>query len=117
MIGIVMGTVMILGCGIGLWSFGNWIMKQKLRPIGFWANGKPMDDNHISDISCYNRAYGRLMKIFSVPAICAGCLLFLSFWWDKLAFISLLVLFLWGSVGIIWLILSYKKLENQYILR
>ena len=117
MIGIVMGTVMILGCGIGLWFFGNWIFKQKIRPIGFWANGKPMEEKYIPDIPGYNRAYGRLMRFFSIPAICAGNLLFLSIWWDVLATVSLLVLLLWGSIGILWLILSYKKLENRYILR
>ena len=117
MIEILIGTVIILCTGIGLWCFGNWISKQSSHPVGFWANGKPMEDKTVSDIPGYNRAYGALIRKFSVPAFCAGFLLFLSAWWDFLALLSLIILILWGTAGIIWLILSYKKLENQYILR
>ena len=117
MLEIIIGTVIILGAGIAIWYFGSWISKQHLRAIGFWANGKPMREKRVSDIPSYNRAYGTLLRIFSVPALCSGILLFLSAWWDFLALLSLIILILWGTAGIIWLILSYKKLENQYILR
>ena len=117
MIEILIGTVIIFGTGIGLWYFGNWISRQSSHPVGFWANGKPMDKKTVYDIPGYNHAYGTLIRIFSVPALCAGILLFLSAWWDMLAVVSLVVLLLWGSVGILCLILGYKKIENQYISR
>ena len=117
MIEILIGTVIIIGTSVGLWCFGNWISGQSSYPVGFWANGKPMEDKTVSDIPGYNRAYGALIRKFSVPALCAGFLLFLSAWWDILAIVSVVVLLLWGSVGIICLILSYKKIENLYISR
>ena len=117
MIELIVGTVILLGVGIGLWCFGSWIGSQKLRPIGFWANGKPMEVLSISDVPGYNSAYGKLFRIFSIPACCAGVLLFLSAILHILAYISLVILILWGTVGLLWLIVSYKKIENQFILR
>ena len=114
---ILIGAVIILGTGVGMLYFGRWIGRQTDRPIGFWANGKPMDSKAVPNITDYNRAYGRLICIFAVPALLAGVLLLLSGWKEIFATVSLAVLIFWGTGGILWLIVSYKKLENQYISR
>ena len=117
MVEIIIGTVFFLGIGIGIWCYGLWIGKQQNRPIGFWANGKRLDEKSAQDITGYNKAYGKLFCIYSIPVSCAGVLMFLSAFWRKLDVVSLIVLILWGSVGLCWLILGYKKIENQYISR
>ena len=109
MLEIMIGTAIFLGIGAGIWCFGLWIRKQHDRPIGFWANGKPLDEKSVQNLMGYNNAYGKLFCIYSIPVSCAGVLMLLSAFWEKLAFASLAVLLLWGSAGLAWLIIAYKK--------
>ena len=103
------GFVIMFGCGLGLYFFGIWAEKQQ-KPLGFWANGKPLDPKTVRDIPGYNRAYGKLFRNFSVPCMISGFVLLLD------AMISLVILILWGTFGIWWLIRCYRKIEKHYIL-
>ncbi len=113
----VFGTVIIFGCGLGLYGFGLWTGNRTDKPVGFWANGKPLDPKTVTDIPSYNRAFGKLFRIYSLPAVSAGVVMLISVFWQSLALVCLVILFLWGTIGIVWLIFRYKKIEKQYILR
>ena len=106
----LIGFTIIFGCGLGIYYFGVWSEKQQ-KPMGFWANGKLFDPNSVTDISGYIRAYSILFRRFSVPCMISGALLPIN------AGFSLVILILWGTIGIWWLIHSYKQIEKTYIMQ
>ena len=101
----IVGFVIIFGCGLGVYLFGVWAGK-KTKPMGFWANGKPFNPKAVTDIPGYVRAYGKLFRRFAVPCLISGILLPFD------AFVSIVILVLWGTFGIWWLICSYKRIEK-----
>ena len=103
------GFVIIFSCGLGVYLFGVWAGKQT-KPMGFWANGKPFDPKSVTDMPGYIRAYSQLFRSYAFPCLISGIL----FPFD--AIISVVILVLWGTFGIWWLIRSYKRIEKQYIL-
>ena len=113
----LIGFVIIFGCGFGINFFGRWAGKQSQKPIGFWANGNPIDSKSVADIPGYNRAYGKLFRLYAIPFLLSGiCILFSSVS-DFFTYASLVILLIGGIFGTWWLIRSYQKIEKQYILR
>ena len=108
---IIFGFAIIFGCGLGIFFYGVWAGKQTQIPIGFWANGKPLNPKSVADIPGYNREYGLLFRYFSIPCLISGVTMIIS------AILSLIILILWGVFGIWWLIRSYKRIEKKYILQ
>lgn len=106
----LIGFVIIFGCGLGVYLFGVWAGKQE-KPMGFWANGKPLDPDSVTDASGYIREYGALFRRFAVPCMIAGIFLPIH------AVASLVILLGWAVFGIWWLIRQYRKIEKQYILQ
>ena len=113
---ILIGFFMLFGCGLGIFLFGQWAGKQNEKPLGFWANGKPLDPKSVPDIPGYNRAFGRLFRIYAVPFLLSGVMMAFSGLGDLYASVSLAIVVLWGIFGTWWLIHSYKQIEKQFIL-
>lgn len=107
----LIGFITIFGCGLGIFLYGVWAGKQTQKPIGFWANGKPMDSKSVADIPGYNREYGKLFCSFAIPCMMSGIAVPLS------AMVSLIILVVWGVFGIWWLIRSYRRIEKKFILQ
>ena len=114
---ILIGFVIIFGCGLGIYFYGHWAGKQPQTPIGFWANGEPMDPKSVTDISGYNRAYGKLFRLYAIPFMLSGLTMALSVMDDFFSYISLIILLFGGIFGTWWLICGYKRMEKQYIFR
>ena len=107
----LIGCITIFGCGLGIFLYGMWAGKQTQKPIGFWANGKPLEPQSVADIPGYNREYGKLFCNFSIPCMISGVTLVFS------PMFSLVLLVLWGVFGIWWLIHSYKRIEKKFVLQ
>ena len=101
-------AVCTVGCTVSFFCYGNWIGRQE-SPVGFWAN-KPFDAEKIQDVSGYNREYGKVFRIFSLAPGLSGIAMLIT-----LEFLSIVLLGLWVTVGIWWLIRSYKAIEKKYI--
>ena len=114
---LLIGIACTFGIGLCIYFFGRNSGKKTDQPIGFWANGEPLEPEKVRDIAGYNREFGRLFCRFSFPPMISGVFTVLSVFHDAFSFISLAVLLLWGFFGIWWLIRSYKKIEKRYILR
>ena len=100
----------IIGLAAGLFSYGKWIMRQETA-VGFWSN-VPFDASRIRDAAAYNREYGKLFQKFSIAPAIAGVAMLISL--DIPAFV---ILMLWATVGVAWLIRSYKALEKNHFSR
>ncbi len=101
-------AICTIGCAVSFFLYGKWIMHQE-RPVGFWAN-KPFSAEKIQDVSGYNREYGKLFQGFSVaPGISGLAMLF------SLEIVSMMILGLWVTAGIVYLIRAYKNVEKKYI--
>ena len=104
----IVGFVIIFGCGLGVYLFGVWVGKQT-KPVGFWANGKPFDPSSVTDVPGYIREYGALLRKFAVPCLLSAIVLPFD------VFVSVVILAVWGTFGIWWLIRSYKVIEKKYL--
>ena len=113
----VIGFVIIFGCGFGLSLFGLWTGSRTGKPVGFWANGKPLDPKTVTDIPAYNRTLGKLFRYYGIPCMLSGVIIAFSPVNTMFAYISLVILVVWGVFGTWWLIRSYKQIESKYILR
>ena len=104
----IMFAVCTIGCSVSFFCYGKWIGRQE-TPVGFWAN-KPFEAEKIQDVSGYNREYGQIFQKFSVvPGLSGMAMLF------SLETVSILILIFWVTVGICWLIHTYKAIEKKYI--
>ena len=97
-----------IGCFAGCFCYGRWIVRQE-KAVGFWAN-KPFDAGRVKDVSDYNREYGKIFQIFSYAPGLAGISMLLS-----LEILSIVILVLWATVGILWFIRAYQRIEKNYI--
>lgn len=114
---VMIGFLIIFGCGLGIFMFGVWAGKQTTHPLGFWANGKSMESKSVSDISGYNADYGKLFRQYAMWFLLAGIAMLFSVFLDLFAYISLGILFLSCTFGLWRLIHSYKAIEKKYILQ
>lgn len=103
MIGFIIWSI----CGIGFIFFGLYCFKSK-KPMRFWANST--SELHVSNISKYNHAVGKMWIIYGVVFILFGIFL-LAGQNSPLVIISIL-----GCVfDTIGLVLVYCKIEDKYI--
>ena len=113
----ILGAIVLILCGFGcgslFFSIGLWAEKRK-DPISFWT-GTVVDPKNITDISAYNKANARMWKQYAMPFWIAGLCGFASFINDRFAaLIGCVSIGLASSVGIVWLICAYKRIEKQY---
>ena len=113
---ILEGIVLIL-CGFGCGSLFSWMSswaKKRKDPMHFWS-GSTVDPKTITDIPAYNQANARMWKRYAIPYWMTGWCGFACFLNYKLAAVVGCVLIGAAStVGILWLIWAYKRIEKQY---
>ena len=105
--GMIIMTMCSFGCGAAFLGIGVYASKRK-DPMHFWA-GSAVDPKSISDIPAYNRANGKLWKLYSIPYWLSGILALLG-----CSALSAILLFLACSVGIWWLVSSYNRILKRY---
>lgn len=112
---IFSGIIMILcgfGCGALFWWIGAWSAGRK-DPMHFWT-GSTVDPKTISDIPAYNQANARMWKQYSIPYWISGVIGILVFLDVRLLPLAVIFIGLACTVGILWLIRTYKRIEKQY---
>lgn len=113
LLGIVIGALCGFGSGILFYAIGVRGARQE-KTMNFWA-GQTVAPESVTDIPAYNQACAKLWKRFSIPCWMFGILSLLLPLGNWTVVVGLAILVLWGTVGIWWLIKSYKRIEKQYI--
>lgn len=109
---IIMMVFFGFGCGALFYWIGVWAQKRK-DPMHFWS-GSSVDSKTISDIPAYNYANARMWKIYSIPYWVTGVIGLLCVIDIRLSILSMIPIGLACTVGIWWLIHTYRKIEKQY---
>ena len=94
------------GCAALFFGIGIYAEKLK-KPMWFWAGSK-VDPFEIADIQQYNKENGILWKWYSLGYAAAG----IAEIWSTLVASAILVLV--STVGVIPLILAYRRIYNKY---
>ena len=113
----ILGAIVLILCGFGCGSLfswiGSWADKRK-DPMHFWT-GSVVDPGTITDISVYNKANARMWKRYAAPYWVTGWCGFGCFLNYPMAVaVGILLIGSASTVGIIWLICAYKRIEKQY---
>ena len=80
----------------------------------FWA-GSEVDPKTVSDIPAYNRENGRMWKQYSLSFWLAGVLGIAGMWYLWCDIAALIVLCLACTVGLWWLVKSYRRIRKRYL--
>ena len=110
--GIIMMVLCGFGCGALFFWLGVWAAGRK-DPMHFWS-GSVVAAEFISDVQAYNQANARMWKIYSVPYWATGIIGLFSIFDIRLSALSMIAIGLACTVGIWWLIHTYRKIEKQY---
>ena len=110
--GSIILTLCGFGCGGLFYGIGIWAQKRKM-PIHFWA-GIDMDSRQISDIFSYNQANARMWKCYSIPYWLSGLAGIGVLWSESYSVLCLALLVFAGTVGLWWLIRTYKQIWDRY---
>lgn len=113
----ILGSIVLILCGFGcggLFScIGSWAKRRK-DPMPFWT-GSVIDPRTIADIPAYNQAVTRMWKQYAMPYWMTGWCGLVGFVNYKIAaWVGVLLIGLASTVGIVWLIWAYKRIEKQY---
>lgn len=113
----ILGAIVLILCGFGCGSLffwiGSWAQKRK-DPAPFWT-GSFVDPKTITDIPAYNKANARMWKQYAIPFWITGLCGLSSFINDRLsALVGCASAGIASTVGIVWLICTYKRIEKQY---
>ena len=113
----ILGSIVLILCGFGCGSLfsviGSWAKGRK-DPMPFWT-GSVIDPKTISDIPAYNSKVSRMWKHYAVPYWLTGWCGFVGFLNYRLAALAgCLSIGLASTIGILWLIWAYKRIEKQY---
>lgn len=110
------GSMILTLCGVGcgglFYGIGIWAQKPK-TPMHFWA-GTDIDPSQISDIISYNQANARMWKCYSIPYWLSGLAGIGVLWSEGCSVLCLGLLVLAGTVGIWWLIQTYRRIWDCY---
>ena len=90
--------------GIGIYA------GKKKEPMAFWT-GTVVPAESVRDIPAYNRASKRMWLMYSSLFWISGPL---YIWYPNPAFVILMT---GCTVGIIWLIWYYKRIEKRYVIK
>ena len=115
----IFGSIVMLMCslicsgaflGISVWA------RRRKDPMHFYS-GVPIDPKTVSDIPAYNLANARMWLVFSIPFILATLAGIVSFFaaWASVA--CALLLFGGCIIGIPLLLLRYRKIADEFIIR
>lgn len=104
--GTIVWYVTMFGCAALFVGIGVYARKLE-KPMWFWS-GTEVNPDTITDVHAYNRENSRMWIAYSAWYWIAG----LAWIWS--AAIALIALALGCSVGILWLIRTYLKIEKKY---
>lgn len=113
----VLSAIVLIFCGFGCGALFSWIgswAESRKDPMHFWT-GSVVDPKTIRDIPAYNKANARMWRRYAAPYWLTGWCGFACFLNYKLA--VAMGVFLIGTastIGIVWLIWTYKRIEKQY---
>lgn len=99
--------VSILACAMTFLAISVWAFTSK-NPVNFWA-GEKISADSISDIKKYNQAYGVMWLIFGLCWLITAVLGLFSL------SISIVVLVVLNTVGLVTLILVNNKIRKRYM--
>lgn len=106
MAGKIICWVVSFGCAVLFYSIGVYAQKRE-EPMWFWS-GSRVSADQITDIKLYNKENGMMWKLYSLWYIAAG----IAERWNSKVFLIILVLSC--TVGLAWLICSYKRIYKKY---
>ena len=109
MAGKVIMCAVSFGCAVLFFAIGVYARKRN-APMWFWS-GSSVDASHITDVKQYNKENGVMWQLYSLWFFAAGVAEF----WNTL--IAAAILFLGGTVGIVFLIGAYNKIYKKYSVR
>lgn len=112
----IFGIIMIVFCGFGCGALFYWIgawASNRKDPMHFWS-GSTVDPKSILDIPAYNQANAQMWKQYSIPYWLSGILGMLSIFDVRISVFSMVPIGLACTVGIWWLIHTYRKIERKY---
>lgn len=114
---VILESIVLIFCGFGCGALFSWIASRAERrkdPMPFWT-GSVVDPKTITDIQAYNKANAQMWKRYAAPYWLTGWCGFAGFLNYKVAaFVGCLLIGLASSIGIVWLICAYKRIEKQY---
>ena len=111
-LGVIIMCFVGFGCGLLFYGIG-YSAQISSKPMHFYS-GTSVDPKSISDIPAYNRENARMWKIFSVPFWLTGIVALLSIFVERLAALCGILIGVACTVGIAWLVLTYRKIYNKY---
>lgn len=103
----VLWIMVAWGCAVLFTGLGIYAGKRK-NPMWFWS-GTTVPAETVADIPGYNRKNRTMWILYSVPFWISGVT---YIWFPVFAGITILAA---CSVGVIWLIWYYKRIERKYV--
>lgn len=113
----ILGLIVIVwfvgGCGILFAGIGFWAARNK-KPVGFWT-GREVKAETVTDIPAYNLENARMWYLYSIPWFLSVLLEILGIWQEWANAVAIALITLACTVGLWWLIRTYRKIEKRYI--
>ena len=111
--GLIIMIWFVGGCGLIFAGIGFRASRSK-KPVGFWT-GKEVKPETVTDIPGYNAENARMWYWYSSPYFVSVLLSILGIWveWANMAALGLVILAC--TLGLWWLIRTYKNIEKRYI--
>jgi len=113
----ILGSIVLILCGFGCGGLFSWIgswAESRKDPMHFWT-GSVVDPKTITNIPAYNKANARMWRRYAAPYWLTGICGFISFLDARISIlVGCWLIGLASTVGIIWLIWAYKRIEKQY---
>ena len=113
----VFGLILMIGtaggCGLIFAGIGLWASRSS-KPVGFWT-GKEVKPETVTNIPAYNAENARMWYRYSVPYFLSVVFSIAGIWfaWANIAVLVLTTLAC--TLGLWWLIHTYRKIEKRYI--
>ena len=113
----IFGLIIIIwfvgGCGLIFAGIGLCASRAK-KPVGFWT-GREVKAETVTDIPAYNAENARMWYLYSIPYfLSTGCAV-LGIWYPPANMVVYAIVTLACTVGLWWLIRTYRKIEKRYI--
>lgn len=111
--GMIIMCLSCFGCGLLFYGLGKHAV-SKPTPMGFWSGGPEIKSEDITDVAAYNFENGRMWKLYSIPYFLSGVFGVFSGWNKYWSIGSVIFLTLACTVGLWWLIRSYRRIWKKY---
>ena len=106
MAGIIIWSITVFGCAFLFLGIGIYAYKRK-KPMWFWS-GTTVDESEITDVKAYNKENAIMWIVYSLWYFASGILYFFA------PSISVALLILSCTLGVVILIVAYNRIEKKY---